>query len=147
MPPPEENPPAPDLARLFDPRAQLADPAAGTVTDPTGTRLVYASHEFVRAIHHVLAKEKSGAWRDLFSRLGRSWGREIAAIRRRGKRRSRINGHRNRLPANGGFGGFGTRLPARHEKAAAEDVAGQITLLIEFNLRHGHIAHPLLLIG
>ena len=78
MPPPDETPPASDLDRLFDPRAFAANATNGTVTDPAGTRIAYASHEFTRALHHVLLKEKPGVWRDALARTGRACGREIA---------------------------------------------------------------------
>lgn len=82
MPPPEDNSPAPaasGLDRLFDPRAFASDDTTGIVTDPAGARVAHASHEFTRAIHHVLLKEKSGVWRDVLGRTGRACGRELAA--------------------------------------------------------------------
>jgi len=78
MPPPDDPASASGLDHLFDPGAFSADPAAGIVTDPAGARVVYAAHEFTRAIHHVLLREKPGAWRDILSRTGRSCGRELA---------------------------------------------------------------------
>ncbi len=78
MPSSDENISPPGLDRLFDPRAFLADSATGCVTDPIGSRVAYVSREFSRALHHILLKEKSGAWRDTLARSGRVGGREIA---------------------------------------------------------------------
>lgn len=78
MPPSDDTTSPADLDRLFDPRAFLADAATGRVTDPIGTRVAYVSREFSRALHHILMKEKSGAWRDTLARSGRVCGREIA---------------------------------------------------------------------
>jgi predicted hydrocarbon binding protein len=76
MPPPEET--SSDFDRLFDPRAFTADSGTGCVADPAGTRVVYASADFTRAMHFVLSREKSGVWRDTLARTGRACGREIA---------------------------------------------------------------------
>jgi predicted hydrocarbon binding protein len=78
MPASENSPAAVGLDRLFDPRAFVADSTAGRVVDPIGTRIFYASHEFTRAIYHILLKEKPGAWREALTRTGRACGREIA---------------------------------------------------------------------
>lgn len=78
MPPPDDNAPASGLDRLFDPHAFTADAATGVVTDPAGARVAYASHEFTRAVHHVLLREKSGVWRDVLARTGRACGRDLA---------------------------------------------------------------------
>lgn len=78
MPPPDPTAPASPLDGQFDPAAFHLDGAAGLVTDPAGTRIVYASPQFTRAIHHVLLREKSGVWRDVLARTGRACGREIA---------------------------------------------------------------------
>lgn len=76
--PPDDSTASAGLDRMFDPVAFAADAARGVVTDPVGARIVYASAEFTRAIHHVLAREKPGAWRDVLARAGRSCGRELA---------------------------------------------------------------------
>jgi predicted hydrocarbon binding protein len=78
MPPPDPTSPAAALDRLFDPRAFRTDAAAGLVTDPAGSRVIYAPHEFTRALHHILLKEKSGVWRDALARTGRACGRDLA---------------------------------------------------------------------
>jgi len=78
MPPPDDPASASGLDRLFDPAAFPADAVTGTATDPTGARIVYASPEFTRSVHHVLLREKPGAWREILSRAGRSCGRELA---------------------------------------------------------------------
>jgi predicted hydrocarbon binding protein len=78
MPTAEITSPATTLDRLFDARAFAGDAATGIVTDPTGARVIYASHEFTRALHHVLLKEKSTAWREALARTGRTCGRELA---------------------------------------------------------------------
>ena len=78
MPPPDPTSPASELDRLFDPGAFSTDAASGVATDPTGARVVYAAHEFTRAVHHILHKEKSGVGRDLHARTGRACGRDLA---------------------------------------------------------------------
>ncbi len=79
MPPPDQTSPAGDLDRLFDPSAFHGDAATGIVTDPLGARMVDATPEFTRAIHHILLKEKAGVWRDVLARTGRACGRDLAA--------------------------------------------------------------------
>jgi predicted hydrocarbon binding protein len=79
MPPSDPTSPAAEFERLFDPRAYRTDPATGIITDPNGARIVDATPELTRALHHILLKEKSGVWRDVLARTGRTCGREIAA--------------------------------------------------------------------
>lgn len=79
MPPSDPTSPAAEFERLFDPRAYRTDPAIGVITDPAGTRIVDATPHLIRALHHILMKEKPGVWRDVLARTGRTCGREIAA--------------------------------------------------------------------
>lgn len=79
MPPSDPTSPVAEFERLFDPRAYRTDPATGVITDPAGTRIVDATPHVIRALHHILMKEKPGVWRDVLSRTGRTCGREIAA--------------------------------------------------------------------
>lgn len=79
MPPSDPTSPAAEFERLFDPRAYRTDPATGVINDPAGTRIVDAPPHLIRALHHILMKEKPGVWRDVLARTGRTCGREIAA--------------------------------------------------------------------
>jgi predicted hydrocarbon binding protein len=79
MSPPDKNTPPSDFDRLFDPHAVTSDSAAGTVADPTGRRIVYASQALTRAISHVLTRERAGLWREVLARTGRTCGRELAS--------------------------------------------------------------------
>jgi predicted hydrocarbon binding protein len=77
MPPPDDFSSASPLDHVFDPAACVVDAAAGTVTDPIGTRVAYAAPEFARAIHFVLLKEKSSLWREALAHTGRACGRDF----------------------------------------------------------------------
>jgi predicted hydrocarbon binding protein len=50
----------------------------GTMTDPNGTRIIFAQAEFVRGLYHVLENEKPGAWRTVMKISGHDCGRKIA---------------------------------------------------------------------
>lgn len=78
MPPSDPPSPPSALDRLFDPGAFVSDSTSGIVTDPAGTRVVDASHDFTRAIHDVLQQEKPGVWSDVLARTGRACGRDLA---------------------------------------------------------------------
>lgn len=67
------------LDRLFDPRDLTVDAASGTLKNSLGDPMVGLTRECTRAMHHVMLREKSGTWREIMLRTGRSCGRELAA--------------------------------------------------------------------
>ena len=51
----------------------------GTLTDPLGARVVFASPETTRGVQHVMERETAGSWRLVMKSTGHSCGSKIAA--------------------------------------------------------------------
>jgi predicted hydrocarbon binding protein len=64
------------LERMVDDEGFSRD-AQGVITDPAGMRIVYAEAEFLRSLHHVIDRERGGAWRTVMKTTGRDCGKKI----------------------------------------------------------------------
>ena len=56
----------------------FARDAAGRWVDSSGARLAFAPPETIRGLHHVIERERAGAWRTTMKTCGHAGGRRIA---------------------------------------------------------------------